>query len=56
MTTQQIINWLETRCKNNIEIHGTDKWNRDMEDLLELLKDGYETTPNNMSVEELLVE
>jgi hypothetical protein len=38
MNVEQIIEWLQNRCQANIEIHGTDKWNSDMEELLELLK------------------
>lgn len=38
MTTQQIINWLEERCENNIKALGTDKWNSDMQELLEILR------------------
>jgi len=38
MNVEQIIEWIRKRCQDNIEIHGTDKWNQDMEELLELLK------------------
>jgi hypothetical protein len=34
-----IIDWLEKRCEDNMTIQGTAKWNADMEDLLNLLKE-----------------
>lgn len=33
-----LVEWAEKRCKDNIEVFGTDKWNSDLEDLISLLK------------------
>ena len=30
----EIIKWCNQRCEANIRIHGTDKWNGDLEDLI----------------------
>lgn len=37
MTIQEIIDWLKQRCEDNKIAFGTDKWNSDMEELLEKL-------------------
>lgn len=35
----EVIEWLHKRCENNIKGFGTDKWNSDMEDLIDHLED-----------------
>ena len=35
---KEIIDWCKKRCQDNIRINGTDKWNGDMEELIEVLK------------------
>lgn len=34
---EQIKSWCKKRCKDNITVHGTDKWNGDLEDLIDFL-------------------
>jgi len=35
---EKIIKWCDKRCTSNIMANGTDKWNGDIEDLIESLK------------------
>jgi hypothetical protein len=35
---KEIVEWLKKRCESNIQSFGTDKWNSDMEDLINKLK------------------
>ena len=34
----EIRNWAKDRCEANMRVMGTDKWNSDLEDLIEKLK------------------
>ena len=35
---EEIVNWAQQRCEDNLKTFGTDKWNGDLEDLIEKLK------------------
>ena len=35
---EEIVNWCKKRCEDNITINGTDKWNGDLEDLIEIIR------------------
>jgi ribosome recycling factor len=35
---EEIVKWAKQRCEDNKRIHGTDKWNSDLEDLIKKLK------------------
>ena len=37
-TEDRIIDWCEKRCKENMTTYGTDKWNSDLEELIDYLK------------------
>lgn len=39
-TEDRIIDWCEKRCKENMTVYGTDKWNDDLEELIDYLKEG----------------
>ena len=37
-TTDRVVDWCETRCEDNMKLHGTAKWNVDLEELITKLK------------------
>jgi len=35
---EDVVNWAKKRCEDNIKTFGTDKWNSDLEDLINKLQ------------------
>ena len=39
---EKIVKWLRARCEENIRVNGTEKWNSDMEVLIQHLTQHYD--------------